>query len=100
MKAFRAFVSGRVQGVGYRQTCRHKARQLGIRGWVRNLPDGRVEVFAQGEEAALDELGGFLWSGSGYATVSGVETDAVAPESTLGDFLIYPDPDPKGPRRG
>ena len=46
MKALHAFVSGRVQGVGYRAFTRNKAKLLGLRGFVRNLPDGRVEVYA------------------------------------------------------
>ncbi|MPZ51290.1 MAG: acylphosphatase [Acidimicrobiia bacterium] len=96
VKAFRALISGRVQGVGFRQTCRHRARQLGIDGWVRNLPDGRVEIFAQGESEQLDELSSFLWSGSGFASVTGVETDSVNPDPNVGDFFIYPNPDPGG----
>jgi acylphosphatase len=51
-----AFVRGRVQGVGFRWWTRSRALELGLRGWARNLPDGRVEVLAQGEAAAVDRL--------------------------------------------
>jgi acylphosphatase len=48
------FVSGRVQGVGFRYFTRRTARTLGVFGWVRNLPDGGVEAWAEGSSAALD----------------------------------------------
>jgi acylphosphatase len=49
----RVLVSGEVQGVFYRDTCRRLAGQQGVSGWVRNLPDGRVELQAAGEEAEV-----------------------------------------------
>jgi acylphosphatase len=51
-----AFVRGQVQGVGFRWWTRSRALELGLRGWARNLPDGRVEVLAQGEPGACDRL--------------------------------------------
>jgi acylphosphatase len=81
-------VSGRVQGVFYRQSCRQEARRLHLLGWVRNRPDGRVEVFAQGAEAAVDGLVDWLWLGPPGATVTGVETNPVALDQNLQDFLI------------
>ena len=53
MIARRAIVSGHVQGVGFRFFAERAARRAGVRGWVRNLPDGRVETVAEGEEAAV-----------------------------------------------
>ena len=49
-------VSGRVQGVAFRASAVDEARSLGLRGWVRNLPDGRVEAEAEGERARLLDL--------------------------------------------
>ncbi|MET0567131.1 MAG: acylphosphatase [Acidimicrobiia bacterium] len=92
IKAVHAHVSGRVQQVGYRQSCRQMARSLGLVGWVRNTADGMVEVFAQGPAEEVDRLVGWLWTGPSMALVAGVESDAVASDQTLRDFFIYPNP--------
>ena len=91
-KAVHAFVIGQVQQVGYRQSCRQVARSLGLVGWVGNLVDGRVEVFAQGEADNVDRLITWLWSGPAMAVVVGVESEIVAPDTTLRDFFIHPNP--------
>lgn len=91
-KAVRAYVSGLVQQVGFRQSCRQVARSLGLVGWVRNLSDGRLEVFAQGPADQVDQLVAWLWIGPTSARVSGVESDAVAADLTLRDFFIHPNP--------
>ena len=67
------WVSGRVQGVYYRGTALSRAREMGISGYARNLPDGRVEVLAQGTEAAVAAFVHWLWIGSSASEVSGVE---------------------------
>jgi len=89
-RAVHAWVSGRVQEVGYRQMCRSVARSLDLAGWVRNLSDGRVELFAQGETGALDRLITWAWAGPSTAAVSGVESETAQPDVTLTDFFIHP----------
>ena len=58
------WVSGRVQGVFYRGTTVSRARELGVAGYARNLPDGRVEVLVQGSEPAVEVFIRWLWIGS------------------------------------
>jgi acylphosphatase len=77
----RSFVSGRVQGVFYRATCVRKAESLGLTGYARNLTDGRVEVLACGDEAAVDEFVAWLWEGSPASKVSDVATEQADPAS-------------------
>ncbi len=73
MSAARFIVSGRVQGVFFRASTRDRALQLGLRGWARNLADGRVEVLAAGDEAALDALAAWLREGPPMARVEDLE---------------------------
>lgn len=91
-RTVRCLVTGRVQGVGYRQACRTTARSLDLVGWVRNLNSGEVELFAQGDAASVDRLVDWLWAGPPAAKVQGVETETVAPDATLRDFFIHPNP--------
>ncbi|MFZ0500377.1 MAG: acylphosphatase [Steroidobacteraceae bacterium] len=73
----KCLVSGRVQGVFYRGAAAQRARELGVRGYARNLPDGRVEVLACGEDEAVQTFVSWLWVGSSAAKVSAVAvTDA------------------------
>lgn len=74
---YRCLVSGRVQGVWYRGTTRHKAQELGITGYAKNLPDGRVEVLLCGEEAAVARLREWLWEGPAGARVTEVVCERV-----------------------
>lgn len=67
------WVSGRVQGVGYRYYTLQQAKQLGLRGWVRNLPDGRVEAVFEGELAVVERMIEWCWQGSKAAIVSKVD---------------------------
>ena len=67
------WVSGRVQGVFYRGTTASRAQEMGITGYARNLPDGRVEVLAQGTVAAVDVFVQWLWTGSVASKVTAVE---------------------------
>ena len=73
MTARRWLVRGRVQGVGFRYFAQREALALGVTGWVRNMDDGRVEVFGQGSPAELDAFQGRLWQGPRWAEVRGVE---------------------------
>jgi acylphosphatase len=75
--ARRCHVSGRVQGVFFRASTRLRARELGVTGHARNLPDGRVEVLACGPPAAVEALCGWLWEGPPSAQVSAVEVEDV-----------------------
>lgn len=77
MIARRCIVSGRVQGVFYRKSTQARARELGVRGHARNLADGRVEVLAVGEPAAVEALVAWLWEGSSASRVTGVEVEAI-----------------------
>jgi acylphosphatase len=76
--ARRCFVSGRVQGVYYRASTAGKARELGLGGFARNLPDGRVEVLAVGTAAAVDALVEWLWQGSRMSKVVDVQWQTVS----------------------
>lgn len=66
-------VSGRVQGVGFRWSARERAQDLGLAGWVRNLPDGKVELMLEGEEGAVTSMLVWLGKGPPGARVTGVE---------------------------
>lgn len=71
--ARRCFVSGRVQGVFYRASTRQKAIDLGVSGYACNLPDGRVEVLAVGDPAAVTSLVDWLGTGPPAAHVANVD---------------------------
>lgn len=73
MSAARFIVSGRVQGVFFRASTRNQAVALGLRGFARNLPDGRVEVLAAGDDVALDRLAAWLRQGPDMARVDDLE---------------------------
>lgn len=77
----RCFVAGRVQGVFYRGTAQRRARELAIRGYARNLADGRVEVVACGEDAAVQTFVSWLWTGSSASQVTSVEVFDLPPDT-------------------
>lgn len=76
----RAVVSGRVQGVWYRESCRREADRLGVVGWIRNRPDGRVELEAEGPRPAVDELLSWARIGPPQAVVDSLAITDLAPE--------------------
>jgi acylphosphatase len=73
----RCFVSGRVQGVFYRETTRQKAEKLQLSGYAKNLTDGRVEVVMCGSETSVDKLCEWMWTGSEYSSVSNVHCQVI-----------------------
>ena len=75
LKRIHIFVSGVVQGVFFRANTRDKANSLAINGWVRNLPDGRVEAVVEGEEEKLKELINWCYHGVPYARIENVEAE-------------------------
>lgn len=73
MKCIHLIVSGRVQGVFFRDNTRRKALELGLKGYAKNLPDGDVEVVAQGDERKIHELTEFIKKGPGISKVENVQ---------------------------
>ena len=69
----RVLAYGRVQGVFYRATCARRARELGLAGSVRNVPDGSVEAVFEGEDDAVGTMIAWCREGSGGARVDGIE---------------------------
>jgi acylphosphatase len=80
------FISGRVQGVGFRAFTRQNAQQLGVNGWVKNLYDGRVETVIEGDKSTVKQLESKLKKGSLFANVDDIE---VKNESYQGDFSSF-----------
>ncbi len=90
-QAKRYFVSGMVQGVGFRFFAQRAAEKLQVSGFVRNLPDGRVEVFAMGTSRQHSELRAILERGPRLSSVSEVQEELAAPDSQYeGAFFINP----------
>lgn len=89
--ARRLVISGRVQGVGFRFFVRDAASVENVGGWVRNLQDGRVEVFAEGDLASVDRLERRIRRGPPAARVDAVEVfDDEAPSPSRPPFTIKP----------
>lgn len=78
--ARRAVVSGRVQGVGFRAFAQRAAKEAGVRGWVRNLPDGSVETCFEGEPAAVARYLELLRKGPLMGKVSNVTEENLPPQ--------------------
>jgi acylphosphatase len=87
LRRVRARVRGRVQGVAYRASTRHEARRLGLVGWVRNMPDGSVELEAQGPPDAVAALLAWCHEGPSLAAVTSVDvTDLPVEPATSFDI--------------
>jgi acylphosphatase len=80
------FVSGRVQGVFFRQKTKQKAESLGVNGWVRNLQDGKVEGVFEGEEEAVRALVEYCHHGPPSAMVTNVDVEW---EPYRGEFSVF-----------
>ncbi len=83
MQTIRINISGRVQGVWFRASTKHKAQEFDITGWVKNEPDGMVTIEATGEQAALDQLVSWCHEGSTHARVEKVHVEII-------EFKNYP----------
>lgn len=73
LKQLQLTVRGRVQGVYFRASAQREARRLGLAGWVRNRPDGSVEIMVEGEEESIRDLYGWAQKGPGAARVDRVD---------------------------
>jgi acylphosphatase len=88
LKQVHLFVRGRVQGVFLRASAQREARRLGLTGWVKNRPDGAVEILAEGEEEALKDLIGWAKHGPTAARVEHVDVRWRGFAGELSDFRI------------
>ncbi len=79
-------IEGKVQGVWFRESTKRKALSLGVTGWVRNLPDGTVEVVAEGDEDKVNELVKWCHKGPPAAEVKNVK---IKEEEYLGEFTTF-----------
>ena len=88
MERVHLIVRGRVQGVYFRASARDRARQLGLRGWVRNCPDGTVEAVAEGSPDALEAFVTWCHRGPAYAKVEAVAVRDEPPRGEPGPFRV------------
>lgn len=80
------YISGRVQGVFFRSSAEDKALELGVKGWLRNLRDGRVEAIFEGEKEKVEEMIRWCHKGPPYARVTNVEVEW---EEYKGEFSSF-----------
>ena len=89
MNCIHLIVSGRVQGVFFRDSTRNKAIELGLSGYAKNLPDGNVEVVAEGDENKINELIKFIKNHPGHSKVAEVKIKQKGPENFNGFEIRY-----------
>lgn len=82
------FITGRVQGVGFRHFTRKNAEALGVTGWVKNLPDGRVEAVFQGSEEQIEELIQRCKNGPVASYVQDIEVEKDSGDENFDDFSV------------
>ena len=88
-KRVHIFISGRVQGVLFRAHTQKRAQGFGLFGWVRNLPDGRVEIVAEGEEAAISSLIEWAHRGPPAARVENLQVEWSSPQGEREFHIVY-----------
>lgn len=88
LHTFRVLVSGRVQGVSFRYYAQQQAQLIGITGWVRNLPDGRVEAMIRGDAASTDRMLAWLTHGPESAVVESCHAEPAEPRDLPDGFHI------------
>jgi len=88
-KRVRLIIHGKVQGVFFRASTQNKAKELGLRGFVRNREDGTVEIVAEGYEDQLSELVNWCHTGPEMAIVDSVQSDWRPYEAQFEDFRVY-----------
>ena len=88
MIARKFFIRGQVQGVGYRYFAQRSAARHQIRGYVKNLKDGRVEAFAQGAERSVEAFKNDLIAGPSYSSVEDIEEIVFDPDKIYSNFRI------------
>jgi acylphosphatase len=88
VKRLRLFITGTVQGVMFRESTRRQAEQYNVRGWVRNLSDGRVEAILEGTEFAVDSVAEWCRHGPNRARVRHVDVYDEPPTGEFGEFRI------------
>lgn len=87
-KRVHVVISGKVQGVFYRDSTKQKAQQLSVNGWVRNLNDGRVEAVFEGDEQAIHDLIDWCYKGPRLAQVSDVDVRFLSVTNEFDTFSI------------
>lgn len=84
------YISGTVQGIGFRQFLKYNAKKLNLKGWVKNLPDSRVEAVFAGDQANIKTMVEFSRKGPFIAEVKKVEVDEI-PDQDFDSFEIIKD---------
>lgn len=88
VKRLQVWVSGAVQGVWFRESTRQEAERLGVTGWVRNLPDGRVEAVFEGPAVAVEEMAAWCHKGPPDAAVDRVQATPQEPTGEFSGFSV------------
>ncbi|MEE9464985.1 MAG: acylphosphatase [Candidatus Neomarinimicrobiota bacterium] len=88
MKRLRIIVSGRVQGVGFRWATQKTAQQLGVNGYVRNLPSGDVEIVIEGDEVSVERMISWARQGPAFARVDNLKMDEIPGPAEYTGFRV------------